>query len=105
MTVAPDMVPRREKRISTPGLKGLAYGEQKGLRDRLASQDPHFVEYVLKPATDEMWNRIDGVRSVAAIIEDTLLEFDLRTEPGPWLAVFAGWHRAGLISLEPAGVR
>jgi len=105
MTVVPGMVPRRAKRIATPGLKGLAYGEQKGLRDTLAAQDPRFVEYVLKPATDEMWNRIDAVRSVATIIEETLLEFDLRTGQGPWLAVFEGWHRAGLISVGPAGAR
>jgi hypothetical protein len=103
MTVVPNMVPRREKRIATPGLKGLAYGQQKGLRDTLAAQDPHFVEYVLKPATDEMWNRIDAARSVAAIIEETLLEFDLRTGQAPWLAVFEGWHRAGLISLDAGG--
>jgi len=97
------MVPRREKRIATPGLKGLAYGEQKSLRDTLAEQDPRFVEYVLKPATDEMWNRIDGAQTVAAIIEETLLEFDLRTGQGPWLAVFDGWRRAGLISLDLEG--
>lgn len=105
MTVAPSMVPRRAKRISTPGLKGLAYGEQTGLRDTLAAQDPRFVEYVLKPATDEMWNRIDAVRTVAAIIEETLLEFDLQTEQAPWLAVFEGWHRAGLISVGPVEAR
>jgi hypothetical protein len=105
MTVLPGMVPRRAKRIATPGLKGLAYPEQKGLRDALAAQDPRFVEYVLKPATDEMWNRIDAVRSVATIIDETLLEFDLRTEQGPWLAVFEGWCKAGLIRLDPAGAR
>jgi hypothetical protein len=103
MSVTPSMVPRREKRIATPGLKGLAYDEQRGLRDTLAAQDPRFVEYVLKPATDEMWNRIDAARSVAAIIEETLLEFDLRTGQAPWLAVFEGWHRAGLISLDAGG--
>lgn len=102
MTVALSTIPRKEKKIATPGLKGLAYDEQIGLRDTLAAQDPHFVEYVLKPATDEMWNRIDARRPVAGIIEDTLLEFDLRTEPAPWLAVFKGWHKAGLISLDPA---
>jgi hypothetical protein len=103
MTVLLSMVPRREMRISTPGLKGLAYHEQTGLRDTLAKQDRHFVDYVLKPATDEMWNRIDSERSVALIIEDTMLEFDLRITPEPWLAVFEGWYRAGLISFDPSG--
>jgi hypothetical protein len=100
MTALLNAVPRREKKISTPGLKGLAYSEQIGLRRTLEEHDPCFVEYVLKPATDEMWNLIDAERTVGAIIEYALLEFDLRTEPGLWLPVFAGWRKAGLISLD-----
>lgn len=102
MTVTLGAVPRKHKRISTPGLKGLAYSEQTGLRRALEERDPRFVDYVLKPATDEMWNLIDARRTVGAIIEHALLEFDLRTGPDPWLAVFAGWREAGLISLDPA---
>jgi hypothetical protein len=102
MTVALSAVPRKEKKIATPGLKGLAYGEQIGLRRELERHDPCFVEYVLKPATDEMWNLIDAERTIGAIIEHALLEFDLRTEVILWLPVFAGWRKAGLISIDPA---
>jgi hypothetical protein len=35
MTALLNAVPRREKKISTPGLKGLAYSEQIGLRRTL----------------------------------------------------------------------
>jgi hypothetical protein len=93
---------RKEKRISTPGLKGLSYGEQVALRRELRAHDRCFVDYVLKPATDEMWNLIDARRTVGEIIEYALLEFDLRTEPRLWLPVFVGWGRAGLVSLDRA---
>ena len=93
-------VPRKSKKISTPGLKGLGYEEQIGLRRELEKRDSCFVDYVLKPATDEMWNLIDAERTIKEIIEYAVLEFDLRTEPELWLPVFAGWWKAGLISLE-----
>ena len=92
-------VPRKLKRISTPGLKGMAYDEQVSLRRDLEQADPHFVDYVLKPATDEMWNLIDGKRTIGEIVDYALLEFDLHTGPDPWLPVFDGWRAAGLIAV------
>jgi hypothetical protein len=92
--------PRKLKRISTPGLKGLDYAEQFALRRNLGEADPHFAEYVLKPATDEMWNLIDGKRTIAEILDYSLLEFDLATAPSLWLSVFAGWRNAGLIAVS-----
>ena len=62
-------------------------------------ENPRFVDYVLKPATDEMWNLIDGKRPIAEIIDCSLLEFNLATEPATWLVVFAGWRNAGLIAV------
>ena len=62
------------------------------LRRDLEQADPHFVDYVLKPATDEMWNLIDGIRTIGEIVDYALLEFDLRTDPDLWLRVFAGWR-------------
>jgi len=103
MTIPLQAVPRKEKRISTPGLRGLGYPEQIGLCRTLEQQDPHFVDYVLKPATDEMWNLIDAERTIGDIIEYAILEFDLRTEPEVWLPVFVGWSRSGLISLDRTG--
>jgi hypothetical protein len=95
-------IPCKNKKISTPGLKGLGYDEQIGLRRELEMRDPCFVDYVLKPATDEMWNLIDAERTIKEIIEYAVLEFDLRTAPELWLPVFTGWWKAGLISFERA---
>jgi len=91
--------PRKLKRISTPGLKGMDYQEQLDICHHLERQTPHFVDYVLKPATDEMWNLIDGKRTIADIIDCTLLEFNLDTEADTWLVVFKGWESAGLIAI------
>jgi hypothetical protein len=91
--------PRKLKRISTPGLKGMDYQRQLDLCRDLERENPLFVDYVLKPATDEMWNLIDGSRTVGEIIDYALLEFDLSTEPATWLIVFVGWSSAGLIGI------
>ncbi len=92
-------IPRRLKRISTPGLRGLEYSEELSLCRELEKLDAHFVDYVLKPATDEMWNLINGERTIGAIVEFAMLEFDLRIKPESWLSIFGGWHKAGLIAI------
>jgi hypothetical protein len=92
--------PRKLKRLSTPGLSGMEYTRQLDLRRNLERENPLFVEYVLKPATDEMWNLINGKRTVAEIIDCSLLEFNLESEPDTWLQVFAGWCNAGLIAVS-----
>ena len=97
MAIGLGSVPLKRKRISTPGLKGMDYAGQIGLCRELEKANARFVDYVLKPATDEMWNLIDGRRTVGAIIEQALLEFDLDTGCDPWVKVFAGWLRSRLI--------
>jgi hypothetical protein len=94
-----DSIPRKNKQISTPGLAGLDYLEALDLCHALEKQDAHFVDYVLKPATDEMWNLIKEVRNIEEIIEYTMLQFNLRITPESWLPVFAGWQKAGLIAI------
>jgi hypothetical protein len=90
--------PRKRKRISTPGLAGMNYPDGLALCHTLQLQDAHFTDYVLKPATDEMWNRCDGKRTIAEIAAWAALQFNLRTSADSWLPVFAGWEKAGLIS-------
>jgi hypothetical protein len=91
--------PRKLKRISTPGLNGMEYQQQLALCRELEAQNPRFVDYLLKPGTDEMWNLIDGKRTVAEIIDCSLLEFNLDTTPESWLIVFAAWQKSGLIAV------
>ena len=91
--------PRKLKKISTPGLAGMRYEDELGLCHALEQQDVHFTDYVLKPATDEMWNLCDGKRSIEDIATYAALQFNLRVRPEAWLPVFAGWEKAGLIKL------
>ena len=95
-------IPRKEKQISTPGLRGMAYLEELALCQALEKEDAHFVDYVLKPATDEMWNLIKEERNIQEIIAHAMLEFDLKIKPESWLPVFAGWQKAGLITIQAA---
>src|SRR5215472_626496 len=99
MDVSLASLPFRQKRISTPGLKGMEYWQQLELCRELRQANPRFVDYVLKSASDEMWNLIDGKRSIGDIIDYVLLEFDLNTAPSLWLPIFSGWRHAGLIAL------
>ena len=99
MDISLTLRPRKLKRISTPGLKGMAYQQQLDICRDLERENPRFVDYVLKPVTDEMWNLIDGKRPIAEIIDCSLLEFNLATQPDTWLVVFAGWRNAGLIAV------
>jgi hypothetical protein len=91
-------IPHKLKRISTPGLAGMKYLDELALRHALEQQDAHFTDYVLKPATDEMWNRCDGQRSIAEIVTWASLQFNLRVNSETWLPVFAGWEKSVLIA-------
>jgi hypothetical protein len=97
MDINLNAIPEKRKKIATPGLKGMDYLSQCKLREELGKEDTHFAEYVLKPATDEMWNLIDGKRNIQEIVEYSMLEFDLNIQSDCWLPVFAGWQKAGLI--------
>ena len=99
MDVRLTSLPLKQKRISSPGLKGMEYLQQLDLCRELKKASPRFVDYVLKSASDEMWNLIDGKRTIGDIIDYVLLEFDLNTTPSLWLPIFSGWRHAGLISL------
>ena len=74
--------------------------QQVDLRRDLERADPRFVDYVLKPATDEMWNLIDGNRTIGG---DRRLCACWSSTFAPiadlWLRVFTGWRTAGLIAV------
>ena len=63
----------------------MAYQQQLDICRDLERENPRFVDYVLKPATDEMWNLIDGKRTIADIIDCS----SARIQPG-----YRGGHLA-----------
>ena len=60
---------------------GSLYPESYALFRQMADQDPRFLFYALRPVGDELWNMIDGERSIGQIIEACLIEFGFDVRP------------------------
>lgn len=99
MKMTLNTIPRKCKQLSRPGL-GLSYPEAYELFKKMAAQDPRVLFYALRPLGDELWNMIDGQRSVGWIIEACLIEFGFEVDPHLFLPVFEGLEREGLITFE-----
>lgn len=98
MTISLSAIPRKLTLVSRPGL-GLPYPEAYELYKQMAGQDPRILFYALRPLSDELWNMIDGERSVGRIIESCLYEFDFRVDPSLFVPVFEKMEEHGLITL------
>ena len=92
-------VPRKCVQVSRPGL-GMSYPQSYELYQELADQDPRILFYALRPLGDELWNMIDGQRSIGGIIESCLMEFGFEADPNLFLPVFEGLEREGLIAVK-----
>jgi hypothetical protein len=99
MNMSLDTVPRKLTSVSRPGL-GLTYPEAYELYTKLAEQDPTMLFYALRPIADELWNMIDGERSVGRIIESCMFEFDFDVDPSLFLPAFEALESNGLIAAD-----
>ncbi len=99
MNMTLDDVPRKCIQASRPGL-AMSYPQSYELYQNLADQDPSILFYALRPLGDELWNMVDGHRSIGVIVESCLLEFDFDVEPTLLLPVFEGLKSEGLIVIE-----
>jgi hypothetical protein len=72
-----------QKRHEGPGsaLTGTSYPELIVLVEQMRAQDPRIIFDSLRPMGDEIWNMIDGERTVAEIMEATCLEFGFDLPP------------------------
>jgi hypothetical protein len=80
------------KRHEGPGsaLTGTSYPELIVLVEQMRAQDPRIIFDSLRPMGDEIWNMIDGERTVAEIVEDTCLEFGFDLPPELFLPLVDG---------------
>jgi hypothetical protein len=80
------------KRHDGPGsaLTGTSYPELVVLVEQMRAQDPRIIFDSLRPMGDEIWNMIDGERTVAAIVEGTCLEFGFDLPPELFLPLIDG---------------
>jgi hypothetical protein len=87
----------------TPGLAIFSYPELAAISAPMETQDPTYTFYALRVMNDEVWNMIDGRRSVAEIAEAVCMEFGFELDPALFLPLFEGLLRQDLITLEEPG--
>jgi aminopeptidase YwaD len=92
-------VPRRTYDGPGTALSGSSYPELVALVERMQAQDGTVIFDTLRPICDELWNLIDGQRTVGEIAEALVLQFDLDVEPALLVPLFDGLARSGEIAL------
>lgn len=98
-TVTMDMVPEKTQQRSTPGL-GMPYPESVDLFRRMQAQDPRVVFYTIRPMGDEVWNMVDGVKTVGEIANACMMEFGIKVDAELYLPIFEGLAGKGLITFK-----
>jgi len=98
-TVTMDMVPEKTQQRSTPGL-GMPYPESVDLFRRMQAQDPRVVFYTIRPLGDEVWNMVDGVKTVGEIVNACMMEFGIMVEPELYLPIFESLEQKGLMTFK-----
>ena len=99
MNVQLESVPYKITPGFTPGLGIFSYPEQAAIAEPMLEQDAHFVFYALRVVNDEVWNMIDGERSIEDIAEAVCLEFGFQLDPELFVPLFEGLVRQDLIGL------
>ena len=100
MGVRLDSVPFKPRPGFTPGLAIFSYPEQAAIAEPMSQQDPRFVFYTLRVMNDELWNNIDGQRSVAEIADALCFQFGFELDAELFVPLFEGLLREGLIELR-----
>lgn len=102
MTVPLTAVPRKTHDGSHSALEGMTYPQLVAIVDRMAAQDSRIVFDSLRPMGDELWNFVDGHRTVEEIAEVVCIEFGFELEPELFCPLLDGMAKIGLIEFEPA---
>jgi hypothetical protein len=92
-------VPRRLRDGPGTALSGTEYPELVALVDRMRAQDRTVIFDTLRPICDELWNLINGTRTVGEIAEALVLQFDVDVDPEVLVPLFEGLARSGEITL------
>lgn len=80
------------KRHDGPGsaLAGANYPELVVLVEQMRARDPRIIFDSLRPMGDEIWNLIDGKRTVGEVVEAVCLEFGFDLPPELFLPLMDG---------------
>ena len=99
MTVSISSVPRRLHEGSRSALESTSYPHLVEIAEKMAQQDARIVFDSLRPMGDELWNFIDGNRTVRDVAEAVCLEFDFDLDPALFIPLMEGMVRAGIIEI------
>lgn len=100
MTVTLDSVPRRLREGPATALSGMDYPDLVRLVEEMQRQDSRIIFDSLRPMCDELWNLIDGQRSVADIAEALCMEFGFELAPELFLPLAEGLAKVGLATFD-----
>jgi hypothetical protein len=95
-------VPYKVQPGFTPGIGIIPYAEQVRTAGQMEVQDDKFLFYALRVMNDEVWNFIDGQRTIGEIAESVCMEFGFELEPALFLPLVQELVDRGLIRLEAA---
>lgn len=97
---AANVVPRRLVVRDAPGLAGTDYWDLYEMWQEMEGRDPKMRYDSLRIIGDEIWNFVDGKRSVNQIAEAIGAEFDFDLESRHVLRLFQGLEREGFVALD-----
>lgn len=100
MDIGLESIPVKLEPGFTPGLGIFSYPEQAAIAEPMLQQDPRFVFYALRVMNDELWNNIDGERSVEEIADGLCFQFGFALDPELFIPLFKGLLQEELIGLQ-----
>ena len=92
---AANVVPRRLVTRDAPGLAGTDYWDLYEMWQEMEGRDPKMRYDSLRIIGDEIWNFVDGKRSVNQIARAIGAEFDFDLESRHVLRLFQGLEKEG----------
>ncbi len=95
-----NVVPRRLVKRDAPGLAGTGYWDLYTMWQEMEARDPKMRYDSLRIIGDEIWNFVDGKRSVNEIAEAIGSEFDFDLESRHVLKLFEGLVSEGFVALD-----
>ena len=97
-----EVVPRRAYERDAPGLAGTGYWDLYNMAEEMEARDPKVRYDSLRIMGDEIWNFVDGKRTVNEISEAIGAEFNFDLESRHILKLFQGLADRGFVILDAA---
>ena len=76
---------------------GASYLDLVGIAAAMAEEDDTVVFDSLRPMGDEIWNLVDGRRTISSIAEAVCFQFEFSIRAETFLPLFDGMERSGII--------